>query len=159
VITDDAALVDEAVRLFEADTLRQPHPPEIEKFVVSPINSRQRLTDFILGAEKELLIYDGKLSDAEMIGRLETLVRAGGAIKVIGEMSKRVKGIKVQKLPQIRLHTQMIIRDRQQVFFGSQSLRKVELDERREVGLIIDHPEVVNDCFIIFELDWGDIID
>lgn len=159
VMTDDAELVTEAVRLFEADTLRQPHPPEIENFVVSPINSRQRLTDFILGAEKELLIYDGKLSDAQMIEHLETLVRGGVAIKVIGEMTKRVKGITVHKLPLIRLHTQMIIRDRSQAFFGSQSLRKVELDERREVGLITDHPAVVNDFFIIFEMDWGDIIE
>jgi phosphatidylserine/phosphatidylglycerophosphate/cardiolipin synthase-like enzyme len=159
VITDDPTLVAEAAHLFEVDALQQPHELEIERFVISPINSRQKLTDYILGTEKQLLIYDGKLSDSQMIKHLESLVRRGVEVKVIGGMSKRVKGVKVQKLPELRLHTQMIIRDRQHVFFGIQSLRKVELDERREVGLIINDPEVVHDSFVLFQLDWGDIID
>jgi cardiolipin synthase A/B len=61
-------------------------------------------------------------------------------------------------MPLIRLHVQAIIRDQQEVFFGSQSLRKVELDERREVGLVTDDPEAVKTFMVIFELDWGDII-
>jgi phosphatidylserine/phosphatidylglycerophosphate/cardiolipin synthase-like enzyme len=105
-----------------------------------------------------LLIYDGKLSDAQMIKYLEGRARAGVDIKVIGEMAKRVKGIKVRKMPLIRLHVQAIIRDGSEVFFGSQSLRKVELDQRREVGLITADPEAVQSFFIIFEMDWGDLL-
>jgi hypothetical protein len=37
-------------------------------------------------------------------------------------------------------------------------LRKVELDRRREVGLIADDREAVENFFIVFELDWGDIV-
>jgi hypothetical protein len=37
---------------------------------------------------------------------------------------------------------------------GSQSLRTAELDSRREVGLIIRHPEVVKRLVQTFELDW-----
>jgi phosphatidylserine/phosphatidylglycerophosphate/cardiolipin synthase-like enzyme len=158
VITREPHLVNEAVQLFEADTLRQSDNVDFEHFVISPINARETLADFILGAEKQLLIYDGKLSDAQMARLLETQAKAGVEIKVIGEMSKRIKGIGVRKMPLIRLHTQAIIRDGQQVFFGSQSLRKVELDERREVGLITDDAEAVESFFIIFEMDWGDII-
>jgi hypothetical protein len=61
-------------------------------------------------------------------------------------------------MPQLRLHVQAIIRDGREVFFGSQSLRKVELDERREVGLITDDQQAVESFFIIFEMDWGDLI-
>ena len=158
VITEDRRFVDEAVRLFESDVLQLTNSPEIEHFVVSPVNARERISEFILGANEQLLIYDGKLSDAQMLKHLENRVREGVDIRVIGEMQKRIKGVKVRKMPAIRLHTQAIIRDRRDVFFGSQSLRKVELDERREVGLITNHLEAVQSFFIIFEMDWGDII-
>lgn len=158
VITEDARLIEEAARLFEADAFKEKRQPEIEHFVVSPINARQRLSDFILGAEQQLLIYDGKLSDAQMLKHLGNRVKAGVDVRVIGEMEKRVKGVKLRKMPQLRLHVQAIIRDGREVFFGSQSLRKVELDERREVGLITDDPEAVESFFIIFEMDWGDLI-
>jgi cardiolipin synthase A/B len=158
MITEETALVNEAVRLFEIDTLRQTGKTEFEHFIISPINARERLTEFILGAEKQILIYDDKLSDALIIRHLEALSESGIEIKVIGEMDKRPKGIEVKKIPDLHLHTQAIIRDRKQVFFGSQSLRKVELEGRREVGLITADEEAVKSFSVIFELDWGDII-
>ncbi len=158
MVTEETALVNEAVRLFEIDTLRQPGKTDFEHFIISPINARERLTSFILGAEKQLLIYDDKLSDALIIRHLEVLSESGIDIKVIGEMEKRAKGIEVKKIPGLHLHTQAIIRDRNHVFFGSQSLRKVELEERREIGLITSNKAAVKSFFVIFELDWGDII-
>ena len=158
IITEDPPLVGEALRLFDADALQLKHVPEAEPFVISPVNARQKLTAFIQGAEHQLLIYDGKLSDAQMIRHLEERARAGVEIKVIGALDRRVKGLTVRKMPQMRLHVQAIIRDTRDLFFGSQSLRKVELDQRREVGLITAKPEAVEHFRVIFELDWGDII-
>lgn len=158
VITEDPALVDEAIHLFEVDAEQTKLIPIIRHLVVSPVNARKKLSEFILGAEKQLLIYDDKLSDTRMIMRLEDRVKAGVDVKVIGKMRSSVKGIEVRKLSPIRLHAQAIIRDGKEVFFGSQSLRKVELDRRREVGLITNAREAVENFFIIFEMDWGDII-
>jgi polyphosphate kinase len=158
VITEDPALVDEAIHLFEVDAEQTKPIPVIRHLVVSPVNARKKLSEFILGAEKQLLIYDNKLSDTRMIMRLEDRVKAGVDVKVIGKMRGSVKGIEVRKLSPTRLHAQAIIRDGNEVFFGSQSLRKVELDRRREVGLITNDREAVENFFIIFEMDWGDII-
>jgi phosphatidylserine/phosphatidylglycerophosphate/cardiolipin synthase-like enzyme len=158
VITDRPHLVSEAVQLFEADVERQAHRVEAAHFVISPINSRRKLTEFIIGAEKQLLIYDGKLTDPQMVRLLENRAKAGVEVKVIGAMNRRVKGVEVRELPLFRLHAQAIIRDGKEVFFGSQSLRKVELDQRREVGLITDDADAVQSFLIIFEMDWGDII-
>ncbi len=158
VITDLPYLIAEAVRLFEADVEGQSQRMEPEHFVISPVNSRRRLSEFILGAEKQLLIYDGKLTDPRMIRLLESRAAAGVEIKVIGAMNRQVEGVEFRDMPLIRLHAQAIIRDGNEVFFGSQSLRKVELDERREVGLITDDLDAVRSFLIIFEMDWGDII-
>ena len=158
VITQTPLLVEEAVRLFEADTRGASINDEFNHLVVSPVNARQKLSDFILGAERQLLIYDGRLFDPEILRHLEARAKAGVDIKVIGKMHKRVPGIGLRRMPLIRLHAQAIIRDADEVFLGSQSLRKVELDRRREIGLITDDVEAVKSLFIIFEMDWGDII-
>ena len=159
VIMEDQALVDEATYLFEVDAERTKLKPVIKQLVVSPVNARPKLSEFILGAEKQLLIYDDKLSDTRMIEYLEDRAKAGVEVKVIGKMRGSVKGVEVRKASSIRLHAQAIIRDANEVFFGSQSLRKVELDQRREVGLITDVRQAVKNFFVIFEMDWGDIID
>ncbi|HKQ75765.1 MAG TPA: phospholipase D-like domain-containing protein [Blastocatellia bacterium] len=158
VITDKPYLIAEAVRLFEADVDGQSNRVEAEHFVISPLNSRRRLSEFIESAEKQLLIYDGKLSDSRMIRLLENQAGAGVEIKVIGAMSRQAVGIEVRNMPLLRLHAQAIIRDGSEVFFGSQSLRKVELDQRREVGLITRDAAAVRSFMVIFEMDWGDII-
>lgn len=158
IITEDKKFVAEAVRLFTSDVAGKSHKAQAEHFVISPINSRKRLSAFIQGAEKQLLIYDGKLSDSRMLKLLEERAKAGVEIKVIGASSRPAKGVEVRPMPAIRLHTQAIIRDGKQVFFGSQSLRKVELDLRREVGLITDDKEAVQSFYLIFEMDWGDLV-
>ena len=158
VITDKHNFIAEAVRLFEADVNGQSNRVEAEHFVISPVNSRRRLSEFILGAKKQLLIYDGKLTDSRMIRLLESQADVGVEIKVIGAMSRTALGVEVRAMPLIRLHAQAIIRDGREVFFGSQSLRKVELDQRREVGLITSDAGAVRSFKVIFEMDWGGII-
>jgi hypothetical protein len=59
------------------------------------------------------------------------------------------------KLSGRRLHTRTIIRDRRQAFVGSQSLRTLELDSRRELGLIVRDTRTVNALIATFESDWA----
>jgi cardiolipin synthase len=54
----------------------------------------------------------------------------------------------------LRLHVRAILRDRKAAFVGSQSLRKVELDQRREVGLITKDRRAVAKLAAMFEADW-----
>ena len=58
-------------------------------------------------------------------------------------------------MPGMRLHVRAIIRDDQEVFVGSQSLRELELDGRREVGLITRDARVVKAIDDVFEADWA----
>jgi phosphatidylserine/phosphatidylglycerophosphate/cardiolipin synthase-like enzyme len=157
VVIRDPETVAEAVGLFEADVQQAP-VPKAEHLIVSPINARQKLEEYIIGARRQLLIYDGRLTDDQMIRLLTQRAREGIDVRVIGKLVKRVREIAVRPMPQVNLHAQAIIRDEESVFLGSQSLRKAELDNRREVGLIIDDCEVVNHLLLVFEMDWGDIV-
>lgn len=153
IVTTDKKLVQEAIRLFEADAKRQPYTPGLPAFVVSPANSRKRLSDFLKGAKKELLIYDPEISDQAMIRILEERLRAGVDIRIIGRVRSAV--LPVHKLRTIRLHTRTIVRDGGQAFIGSQSLREVELGSRREVGLIFRDAKVLNQLIKTFQEDWA----
>jgi cardiolipin synthase len=154
IVTRRVKFVHEAVKLFEADTTRQPYTPALDSFVVSPANARKVLAAFIGKAKKQLLIYDPLIADLEMLRVLRERVKAGVEIKVIGRVSKRNPGLEVRNLAGLRLHTRTIIRDRRQAFVGSQSLRRAELDSRREVGIIVHEPKAVSGLIRIFEADW-----
>ncbi len=155
IVTRNARLIQEAVKLFEADTTRTPYTPTLDTFVVSPANARKVLAAFIRKAKKELLIYDPKIADTEMLRALGERKKAGVEIKIIGRAGKQNPGLEVRNLAKLRLHTRTIIRDRRQAFVGSQSLRLAELDSRREVGVIVREPKVVNGLIKTFETDWA----
>jgi phosphatidylserine/phosphatidylglycerophosphate/cardiolipin synthase-like enzyme len=154
IVTKNAAVVQEAVKLFEADCAKRPFSTSSDKLVVSPANSRKVLRTFLERAKKQLLIYDPQISDKEMIGVLQAKAKAGVEIRVIGKIKSRA-GLSVRKLTNMRLHTRTIIRDGKQAFVGSQSLRPAELDSRRELGLIFREPKAVKKLLATFESDWA----
>ncbi len=154
VVTRSRGLVREAVRLFESDTERHLYEAGLDRFVISPANARQQLSSFIAGAKKELLIYDPKVSDLPMIRLLQERARAGVQIQLIGRMARKCAGVTVRKLSHIRLHTRSMVRDGNLAFLGSQSLRAMELDGRREVGLIFRDANAVRGLMRIFQNDW-----
>jgi len=58
IVTKNAILLREAVKLFEADCARRNYVAGPDAFVVSPGNSRKALRNFLKRAKKQLLIYD-----------------------------------------------------------------------------------------------------
>ena len=155
VVTRNRPVVQEALRLFEADNLRQEFEPSIDGLVVSPESAREQLATFIKRTKKSLAIYDPRLSDTQMLRLLKQKVKAGVDIRIIGKVGKRAEGLRVQKLPGMRLHVRAMIRDGDTVFVGSQSLRALELDARREVGLIVKEAAMVKRMLEIFDGDWS----
>ena len=152
IVTRNATLVQEATNLFKSDTKRQKYSAGSSKFIVSPVNARKELLRFIKGTKEELLIYDVKISDREVLRALAERAAAGVKIRVIGTISGA--DLPVRKLARLRLHTRSIIRDRDHAFIGSQSLRALELDRRREIGVIFGDGAIVKMLVRTFESDW-----
>lgn len=155
LVTKSKAMLAEAAALYEADSTRQPYAPACDDdFVVSPECSRVLLTRFIKSAEKQLLIYDAKLSDRPILRLLQSKMKDGVEVRVIGKVGKGADLPSV-KLKDRRLHVRAIVVDGREVFIGSQSLRKLELDSRREIGVICRTATVARRVAQIFELDWA----
>jgi phosphatidylserine/phosphatidylglycerophosphate/cardiolipin synthase-like enzyme len=156
ISTRDTKAVLEATKLFESDVTRQPFTPGRSNLVVSPDNARATLSAFIKGARRELAIYDAKVHDPAMIKLLKERAAKGVKVRVIGNIKGKDGGIETRRLATMRLHVRAIVRDGTRAFVGSQSLRKDELENRREVGLIIANPAVARKLLQVFESDWAD---
>jgi cardiolipin synthase A/B len=154
ISTRKPELVREALTLFDADFDRKAYKGNARYFVVSPVNTRDRLARLIKGAKKQLLIYGSQVSDNAMIKLLEARAKAGVDVRIIGKIEKG-HTISAEKYPGPRLHVRAIVRDLKVVFVGSQGLRRIEIDARREIGVIVKHPRVVKRIVEIFESDWA----
>jgi cardiolipin synthase len=152
--TRDKRTVQEAIKLFEADVTRNPYIAARSNLVVSPETSRQMLTTFLKGAKKELSIYDEKIQDPAMVKLLKELAANGVRVRVLGHLKGPDGDVVVRSLKTMRLHVRAIVRDGTRAFVGSQSLRKEELDKRREVGLFINNPTVTRSLLKVFDADW-----
>jgi phosphatidylserine/phosphatidylglycerophosphate/cardiolipin synthase-like enzyme len=153
IATKKRDLVEEALRLFEADFDRKSYKGGARFLLVSPVNSRERLSAFITRARKELLIY-GEVTDRAMVRLLDAKARAGVAVRILGRLAKSHQ-LTAEKYPGKRLHVRAIVRDGLAAFVGSQSLRKLELDARREIGVVVRDRRVVKRIVEVFESDWA----
>ena len=155
VATKKKSMVAEAIKLFEADATRQPYTANHDNFLVSPENARIGLARFIKSAKKQLLIYDMKVSDRQMIKLLQDRVKAGVDVRIIGKVGKKAVGLTCEKIPGMRLHLRAMLRDGQEIFLGSMGLRALELDKRREVGVIVKERAAAKQFRDTFEDDWA----
>lgn len=155
VSTRDKRAVREALALFDADCTRQAYSPNRRSpLVVSPETARETLTAFIKGTRKQLLVYDVNIQDQAFVRLLKQLAANGVDVRIIGKFKGACDAIGVRALKPLRLHARTIIRDGSRAFVGSQSLRRPELNQRREVGVVITNGAVARKLRDIFEADW-----
>ena len=155
LVTHDRRVVQEALHLFESDVARQEFEPSVDGVVVSPENAREQLATFLKRTKKHLVIWDPRLTDPQMIRLIHQRVKAGVDVRIIGRIAKLGSGLRVQKMTGGRLHVRAMVRDGYEAFVGSQSLRALELDGRREVGLLTREPKVIKRILEVFDEDWA----
>ena len=93
-----------------------------------------------------------------MVKLLRDRAAAGVDVKVIGKVVPPIAGITTAKPARLRLHVRAIVRDRKAVFVGSQSLRRPQIDGRREIGIISPRSKEAVAIARVFEQDWADAV-
>ena len=158
VVVQSRRLVKEILRLFDSDANRTEYVSRMRDLVVSPENARRRLTSFLRKAHRRLDIYDTHVSDDRMLKLLRRKAEDGVEVRILGKLEPKWAnaGFDVRPFPRNRLHVRAIIRDGRRAFVGSQSLRKIELDSRREIGVIVRDRDLVRKLEKTFERDWSD---
>jgi cardiolipin synthase len=158
VLIRDQGIVAELNRLFDADWEDKKFKPVPSPLVISPYNSREKIIQFLKSARHSIRILDAKLEDQQAIGVLLKKAAEGCDIKIITK-STDFEGISAnlhfRKLARFKLHAKCIVVDGRCFFVGSQNLREVALDHRREVGIIIEDAALAQKIERVFDEDWA----
>ena len=154
IATRKRRLVAEALALFEADASRQDYKGGVPDFVVSPVNARARLEKLLSKARESLRIYDPQAIDPALLRLLKKKSESGVDVRILGRVGRAGSGLRAEKLPGLRLHVRAILRDDRELFIGSQGLRTIELDRRRELGIVLRDRSAIKRFRDVFERDW-----
>ncbi|WP_313952319.1 phospholipase D-like domain-containing protein [Accumulibacter sp.] len=152
------AIAGEINRLFDADWHDRPFAADQESpLLVSPFNSRQKITDLLAGATSSIQIADAKLQDPAIVALLVKKARSGIAVRVLGDerhSSTLPAEIAFRAVARYRLHAKCTIIDGVRAVIGSMNLRTVSLDRRRELSITVDDVDVLQRLSAVFESDW-----
>ena len=137
VSTRKRVLVAKAVELFEADATRQPFAAtKLGDLVISPVNARERLARFLRTAKRSLWIYDPQAIDAPML----RLLRERSQADVDGASSGRSASPAATARGAVPPTCSCRARDPARparALRRQPGLRGIELDRRREVGILV----------------------
>jgi phosphatidylserine/phosphatidylglycerophosphate/cardiolipin synthase-like enzyme len=157
VLLRDREIVAELNRLFDADWEGKKFKPVQSSLVISPYNSREKMIELIRSAQHSIRILDAKIADQQTIGVLLKKAAEGCDIKIISK-DTRFEGISstlhFRKLARYQLHAKCIVVDGHRFFLGSQNLREVSMDQRREVGIVIEDAVIAQKIARVFDEDW-----
>ena len=64
-------------------------------------------------------------------------------------------GVKVRKQKNLRVHAKLLVVDNERALVGSMNIDRSAFDLRRELGITIDDPAVVNRLIEVFKNDWN----
>ena len=172
VATDDALEVAEMMRCFEADWTHSAFKPDPKsRLIWCPDNGRARIAAFIDAAQHTLWLQNERYQDTVIIERLVRACTRGVSVRVMARPPHKLKkdkliegvgglrimrdvGAKVHRLKQLKLHGKMLLADESRAVIGSINLAPGSFDERRELAIETDAPEVIARLKEVTRHDW-----
>lgn len=172
VLSRNPAVVAQVAAGFEADWQRTFFVPELHVGLVwSSAHSRGQMAKVIDRATKTLWIQHPKFVDAVILERVVSARDRGVKVRVLcgGKhglsdwdvydtfSSLRVLelcGVKIRRQKRPKLHAKLILVDGKAAMTGSMNIDRSAFDVRRELGIEVDAPQVVQRLIDTFERDW-----
>lgn len=171
IITHEPNEVQEILRCFEADWDRTEFIPGQTPLVWSNVDARTKMVHHIDRAQTHLQIQHPKFVDLIILERILEAHMRGVKVKVLSAGTHGVRGydlaetfaslrvmqklgIKVLRMKVPKLHAKLIIADRAVAFTGSMNVHRRAFDERRELGIVIREPAIVDQLVDVFRADW-----
>ncbi len=165
VVTTEPGRVGEAMQVFESDWNNVQSPTTFQHLVVSPVNSRSTIVGLINASQESVWLYAEVLRDEEVTRALDSAVARGVDVRLLVNPSASDEdapyfldvlshGVQVRVLNTPYVHSKALIIDGNQVLIGSQNYSLTSLDRNRELGIVLDDPEIVQVVSSTFIVDW-----
>jgi len=154
----DPGVASEINRLFDADWDDISFTPDPDSpLLISPFNSRKKMTALLASAEKSIHIVDAKVEDPAIVKLLVEKAKSGVEVRVLGDKkhsSKLPSAIDSRATPRFKLHAKSTIIDGTRAVIGSMNMRTESFDRRREVCILVDDAAVLKRLNAVFTSDW-----
>lgn len=172
VISDSVDEVGEVIEGFEADWSRQPFQPrQPSNLIWCPGAGRQQMADFIDQAKHSLFVQNERYQDAIIVEHLVRAKLRGVKVHVMTRPSHSLRakklaegvgdlrimndvGIGIHKMKHLKLHAKVLVADKTRAVVGSINLTSGSFDDRRELAIRLDDPDVVGRLANIVHDDW-----
>ena len=172
LLTEDPEQVQAILAAFDADWRRKPYEPaEDTGLVWSPDNSRRLICGFIDEAKNTLDGQHPKFVDATVIDRLAAAQHRGVRVRVLcgGKhglspwdmhdtfASLRIlerTDVRVRRQKHLKVHAKLLLADGKSALLGSMNLDRSAFDLRRELGVVVESPHIVERLVELFDHDW-----
>ena len=172
VITHDPHRVAQIIEVFNADWEQQDWTPTSDAGLLwSNSNSRITMAHFIDTATSHLDVQHPKYVDAVILDHIAAAAGRGVHVRVLCGGKHGISewdildtfaslrtlkrfGVKVHKQKNLRVHAKLLIVDRQHVLVGSMNIDRSAFDLRRELGITVNNPDVVDRLLETFNFDW-----
>lgn len=161
----DAAFLE---RLFAADWDRVATGPIPSGFALSPDNSDTVLATLLGSAQRSLDIYAQKLLPSSQLDAIRAAAARGVTVRILRappgpldsaleflQGSLRGVPLQIQVSHGPRVHAKIMVVDGAAVFLGSENIEDNTGEQRREVGIVFNDPEIAGQILQVFEQDWG----
>ena len=160
----DPADVKVLTSLFDADFERKSPDLTCTRMLVSPVNAKQRLLDFIASAKKELLVHSMQFAEKDVREAVVARKNAGVAVRAIladpswidtnteAAQFLKTNGIEARYAPHV--HVKAVVVDGTTAYVGSENISWTLLAKNREVGLLVTEPSNISTIKGTFEKDW-----
>ena len=160
VCTENQQEVAEVTAIFLADWERKDYVPKAANLVVSPNNSRAKITALINSAQKSLdleieILQDNKI--IELLGNKAKTIPVRIITPPLSKIAsnKFVPGAQMKTLASPYIHAKLLLVDGERAYIGSVNFSQFSLDKNRELGIIISQPDVIERLSQTFEKDWA----
>lgn len=172
IITYDPEHISQITDVFNADWEHLDFTPENDAGLLwSNSNSRFQMARFIDRATETLLVQHPKFVDAVILDRLADAAHRGVKVKVLCGGKHGISewdildtfsslrtlhrfGVTVRKQKNLRVHAKLLVIDGREALVGSMNIDRSAFDLRRELGVIIDEPDIVDRLRRVFKSDW-----
>ncbi len=152
----------------------------ITGLVVSPVNSMSKLENLINSAQSSIYIYMENITETNLLDDLANKAEDGVAVKVLAEDSivfgKDWNKTRISALyseydsnnefhsnmnvilaqdPNNYIHAKVVVVDNRYVYIGSINMSDNSINNDREIGIIIDNPQIAKKIVAKFNTDWA----
>jgi cardiolipin synthase len=142
VVTHDPEVVAGLRLLMAGDREGQRVPDTLSpRLIIGPELARQQLTALIEHARSTIRVIDAKVSDPDLVTRLNERRAEGVAVEIVG----------AKRLGNLKSHGKIMLVDDEIAVVGSVALAALSLDFRREVAIIVDDPTAVGEIGQLFK--------